>query len=264
MTSYFDGDYFDGDSIDDESLDDPYPRLRDALADQYADAEPEEIEDLLAGVGLSAPAVEFSLASIGKAAAKLAPTVLPIAGTAVGTVFGGPVGAALGGALGQAAGGAIGAATAPRRPAPGAPARGAPARGGSPSAAALLQIVQRPEVLKALLAMALGRAGNPTVPVGGAQAPAGAFGNLIGSLAGRALTEHHAVVAGETGMPGYLLDADGAAVVDPTDPAARADRLLEVLAAAPPDPVDLDEDEPVPDEFDEYWDELDLAELNDD
>lgn len=252
----FGNDYEDwGDAWDEDDEgpdDDPYPALRAALAPEYRYLPPEAIESIFGSIGLSAEDLEFdfgrALRSAGQAAAGLAPTVLPIAGTALGTVFGGPVGGALGGTLGQLAGGAIGTAAGPRprprgpRPVPsvaglrpGAAGLTAPPRapGGSTAAATLLRLLSQPEVLRALQGMALGSLGSRSVPVGGTPVPNGAFANLVGSLATRATAEHHAVAAGEDeGVPAYLLDGTGEPVVDVTLPEERAGRLLELLDAA--------------------------------
>jgi hypothetical protein len=148
----------------------------------------------------------------------------------LGTAIGGPLGGAVGGSLGQVAGGAIGVA-----PPGGTPAgpRSAPAAPGSPAAAQLLQLISRPEVLQALLSLALGRAGRGEIPVGSTPVPPAAFANLIGTLANQAAAEHHALGAhdGEA-VPTYLLDHEGGLAVDPAVPAQRAARLLEVLEQA--------------------------------
>ena len=100
--------------------DDPYPELRAALAPEYRDLPPNEVEAVLESAGLSAEEMEFSLkkafGSVGQFAKAAAPTVLPLAGTVVGTAFGGPAGAAVGGMLGRAAGSAVGGPAGPSRP----------------------------------------------------------------------------------------------------------------------------------------------------
>jgi hypothetical protein len=134
--------------------------------------------------------------------------------------------------------------------------------GGSAAAAQLLRLLTRPELIEALQAMALGTVGRRQVQVGQTPVPPAAFGNLLGSLTSRAVAEHHTIVAGnDAGTPQYLLGADGEVAVDVSDPDARADRLLEVLADSEPvwstaeDSIeDTDED------TDETWDELYLLE----
>ena len=127
-------------------------------------------------------------------------TAVPIAGGAVGTLIGGPVGTALGSQLGNLAASALPArpapppADGPRRPAaaassPGIPAPAAqpvvaapvpsaaavappgvpphraaasPVAGGSAAAAQGLVLTQQPDVLRSLLATALGQHGRQT------------------------------------------------------------------------------------------------------
>jgi len=270
---------------EEDEADDPYPYVRETLAPEYRDLPPEEIEDFLANLGISAEDMEFSLKkafhSVGNFVKKAAPAVLPIVGTAVGTAFGGPAGGAIGGMLGGAAGKAIGQTQAPRRPRLVRPRRPRPtATGGSPAAAQLLQLINRPEILQGLLAMATGRAGRSTVQAGRKSAPAGAIANLLGVLANQAAAEHHAIAA-ETGegVPGYLLDDAGEFIVDPAVPEERAALLLNMLdqaaweqasdAAMAYDSYDDDEAYDVAYELamirreEAFYDEMDLADLYD-
>lgn len=267
--------------------DDPYPLLRESLAPELRRLPAEDIEHLFEQVGLSAEEMEEGIwgsignafRTAGRAVARAAPTLLPVAGTALGTVVGGPVGAAVGGSLGRLAGGAIGAATAPRRrPAPGPqrpgrrPAPAARPSGASPAAAQLLQVLNRPEVLRALQSMALGRSGTSNVTVGSTPVPVGAIANLIGTLANSASSEHHVLVAGEEGgVPVYLLDADGEAVVDLASAEERAQRLLELMdQALLADAAEIayadyamldEEDDYEEDDLDEEEDDLDEEDL---
>ncbi|WP_156165337.1 hypothetical protein [Demequina rhizosphaerae] len=218
-----------------------FPLLREALDPDLRDMASEDVVSLFAGAGLSADEMEWSLgkalSSFGRTAARLAPSILPVAGTVLGTAVGGPLGGALGGSLGSLAGKAVGSATARSRQAqPRVSSRRAPRRvqgppaGAAPAAAQLVQVLNRPEILRALQSMAVGRAGTPNVNVGSSSVPVGAIANLIGTLAGRAAAEHHVVVAGaDEAIPEYLLGADGEAVVDVADESARAGRLLELL-----------------------------------
>jgi hypothetical protein len=228
-----------------------YPALRTVLAEQYRGLPDEGVEALLESVGLSAEDMEFNLGralrDVGNAVVSVAPTVLPIAGTAVGSVFGGPVGGMVGGALGNLAGGAIGAAARPQawptaRPPmrPPMPAGGMPGRpaavGGSGAAAQLLQMINRPEVLRGLQSLAMGALGSRSIPVGGTAAPPAAFANLLATLAGRAVAEHHELVAesAEQGLPAYLVGESGEAVVDVGDSAERGEHLLRLLESSFP------------------------------
>ena len=227
--------------------DDPYPNLREVLVAEYADLPPEDIKELLTRQGISAEDAEDfwgTLKDIGGTVARALPSLLPVAGTVVGTAFGGPVGAALGGTLGQLAGGAIGSAVGGQPAAPGAGPPGALAglastagglfgAGGGGAAGQLLGVIQRPEVLRALMSIVLGNAGRQNVPVGppgnSMPVPVSAFANLLGSLANRAAAEHNVTGHAEAAVPLYLLNARGEFCCDPAVPEQRAARLLELL-----------------------------------
>ncbi len=163
--------------------------LRSALDEGYADASGEAMGDALANVLDSmSPAEGFNFASalnrISKSAGQLvsdptfvavAQTALPIVGGVAGTAIGGPVGTALGSKLGSLAASALPArpAPAPAVPpavpaAPAAPpavpaAPASPVAAGSAAAAQGLVLTQQPEVLRSLLATALGQQGRQTV-----------------------------------------------------------------------------------------------------
>ena len=142
--------------------------LRSALDEGYADASGEAMGDALANVLDSmSPAEGFNFASalnrISKSAGQLvsdptfvavAQTALPIVGGVAGTAIGGPVGTALGSKLGSLAASALPAV-------PAAPA--SPVAAGSAAAAQGLVLTQQPEVLRSLLATALGQQGRQTV-----------------------------------------------------------------------------------------------------
>jgi hypothetical protein len=173
--------------------------LRSALNEDYAEASDEEVGDALANVLDSMSAAEaFNFASalnrIGKGAGQLvsdpafaavAQTALPILGSAAGSMIAGPAGTALGAKFGSMAASALPtrgpaapvpvpaaapvppspvpapAAAAPAAPAPPAPA--SPVAGGSAAAAKGLVLTQQPEVLRSLLAAALGEHGRQMV-----------------------------------------------------------------------------------------------------
>ncbi|MFI5893995.1 hypothetical protein ACIA5D_28235 [Actinoplanes sp. NPDC051513] len=157
--------------------------LRQALREEYADADDEELEDALAEMvaGMD-PAEAFNFAKalnqIGHSAGQLLSdpavasvvrTAAPIAGGALGTVIGGPVGTALGTQLGTLAAGALPAAAVPR-PAPqavvaqAAPvAVASPVAGGSPAAAQAIILANQRDMLQGLLQAALGQYGKQTV-----------------------------------------------------------------------------------------------------
>lgn len=154
--------------------------LRDALSDDFSDASPEDMDDALVSVLDSMSAAEAfnfakALQQIGKGAGQalsdpgvgqMLRTSLPIAGGAVGTVIGGPVGTALGSNLGTVAAKALpgGKPVRPAAPAarPASPVASA-VSGGSAAAAQGLVLTQQPEVLKSLLAMAMGQIGQKSV-----------------------------------------------------------------------------------------------------
>jgi hypothetical protein len=172
--------------------------LRSALDEGYADASGEAMDDALANVLDSmSPAEGFNFASalnrISKGAGQLvsdptfaavAQTALPIIGGVAGTAIGGPVGTALGSKLGSLAASALPArpgpapapapaaaapapspvATPAAAPAPAVPSAAAsPVTAGSAAAAQGLVLTQQPEVLRSLLATALGQQGRQTV-----------------------------------------------------------------------------------------------------
>jgi hypothetical protein len=189
-------DAFAGEDSRAEGLDaaDLTDALRSALNEDYAEAGDEEVGDALANVLDSMSAAEaFNFASalnrIGKGASQLvsdptfaavAQTALPIVGSAAGTMIGGPAGTALGGKLGSLAASALptrpAAAPVPAVPVPAVPVPAVPAAapatptgpaspvaGGSTAAARGLVLTQQPEVLRSLLAAALGEHGRQTV-----------------------------------------------------------------------------------------------------
>ncbi len=176
--------------------------LRSALHEEYADASDEEMSDALANMLDSiSPAEAVSFASalnqIGKGASQLisdpafaavAQVALPVLGGAAGTMIGGPVGAALGGKLGSLAASALPTRPAPAqataRPVAAVPAPTAAvaspagimapaavvAAAPAPSAPAIIPPGipppvpgSQPDVLRSLLATALGQHGTQTV-----------------------------------------------------------------------------------------------------
>jgi len=208
-----------------------YPQISKILAPEYGEMPAEVVEKIIArnfGEDVSPEDLEFSIGNFLKAVAPIAGALAPIAGTVIGTAVGGPlVGAALG-QLGSMAGRAI----APGKPAPpGAmpptPAgQMMPAGGGSPSAAQLLQMLSRPEVFQALMAMIMGGAGSPNMMVGSTSVPSAAVANTIAALANQAAAEYNAVAPGGEAVPRYLLDERGEFLCDPAVPEQRAAVLV--------------------------------------
>ncbi len=66
-----------------------YPGLREVLAPQYRNLPTEDIEELFENYNLSAEDLEgffYTMKKIGKKVVSVAPTILPIAGTAIGAL----------------------------------------------------------------------------------------------------------------------------------------------------------------------------------
>jgi hypothetical protein len=177
----------------------------------------------------------------------VAASALPIAGTAVGTIYGGPLGASVGSKLGGAAAQAIGPSGGRARPAaPAAPAATTtPAQQGSASAAQLLSVVQNPTLLSSLLALAMGQNGRTSVPLAGGdrEVPVGAMVNLVRELAERTAEDAEEILAAEgDAMADYLYDESGCLACDPAVSSQRADALLRVLTADAEAALEGDED----------------------
>ena len=204
--------------------------LRDALQDDFSEASPEEMDDALGEVLESmSPAESFNFAKAlkqiergaGQALSdpvfgQVVRTALPIAAGAVGTVIGGPVGTALGTSLGTAAAGAL-PGGAPARPAVPTPGPAPPAvAGGSAAAAQGLVLTQQPDVLKGLLALAMGQQGKKSVN----GVPVPAIMSMLSSVFGQAAADADELM--------YLdeedADTDGEAL--PVDSAPSSGRSL--------------------------------------
>ena len=173
--------------------------LRDALREEYSDASPVDLEDSLGNVlGSMSPGESFNFAKAlqqietGAKQALSDPTVgqivrtaLPVAGGAVGTIIGGPAGTALGSGLGNAAASALAGAPTPAPAAAARPAAIPQVAGGSAAAAQGLILSQQPDVLKALLALALGQHGRTSVN----GVPVAQIMNMLGSVFGQAAAD---------------------------------------------------------------------------
>lgn len=230
--------------------------LYEALSDEYVDVQPEELAEAMSNVfGSLTPAESFNVAKalgqIGKGAAQalddpalrqIAVAALPIAGGAVGTAVGGPVGTAVGTSLGAAAGTALSptpTSAAPKPSKPAAPATASPppanvpkpaasagaAAQGSAAAAKALACSQQPDVLKALLALALGEHGRSSVN----GIPVGAVMNMLSTIYSRAAADADELSYARERVPSYLFDADGFLSADPISPSERADALYDAL-----------------------------------
>jgi hypothetical protein len=104
--------------------------------------------------------------------------------------------------------------------------------GGGGAAGALMGLLGRPETMNALQSLAGGSGGMVPVGARGTPVPANAFAGLIRSLAAEAEAESFSGEAGES-APGYLMNAAGQFIVDPSLPDHRAAHLLQMLASAP-------------------------------
>jgi hypothetical protein len=205
-----DVDFIDADS--DVDFSELAETLRDVLAEDYSDADPEDLEEALAEVLESmSPAEAFNFGKALKQIQRSAKSVvanplfkqvagaaLPIAGGAVGTLLGGPVGTALGSSLGNAAAGALGGGRPAGRGRPAAGAlsaltgalpgigRAVPAvAGGSAAAAQGLVLTQQPDVLKSLLALSMGQHGQKAVN----GVPVAKVMNMLSSVFGQAAAD---------------------------------------------------------------------------
>ncbi len=276
---------------------DTYQNLRNNINPQFAELSDEQLESVMERAGANAEMMEGFFddlgkfaSSAGKAVLKAAPSILPVAGTIVGTAFGGPIGAQLGGSLGSLAGKAVGAATG--QPSPGGGGGGlgglvsgglgslvsgglGSLLGGSPAAGQLLQTITKPETVQALSSMAMGAMGKPNVSVGGTQVPVSAFGNLLTTLLGKAQSEYAEAMASAEGdgTPGYMKDYSGQAVADPAVPLNRAVALYQLLqtasrqseadAAEADDEADAEAADQEMDALQAEYDEMELAEVYD-
>jgi hypothetical protein len=182
--------------------DDAVTGLRLVLSDAYGDASDVEMADALDAVmGAMSPAEAFDFgkafsqiargagqAFSDPAVASVARTVLPVAGSVLGTAVGGPVGTALGGQLGTLAANAL---PAPRpagptvRPPGPAATPAPPAAGGSTPAAQALVLAGNPLMQHALASAAMGQHGQPQV----AGIPVAQLLGLLGRLVGQAAAE---------------------------------------------------------------------------
>ncbi len=267
--------------------------LRHVLSTDYnelTDNEVEQVLDSVMGEGAAEDLESFwgQVQKIGSTAGGYLKNAAPgmIQGATTGAALGpwGIVGGALtGGAASIAQQAAAPKGTRPAIPSgalpagiPGGPAPAhapqlpsVPRPDGSPAAGQLLQLLARPEIVQALLSMAMGSAGRPSVRVGDTPVPVGGITNLLGVLANQASAEYHAVTAGEsTGTPAYLLDRTGEFVCDPTNAADRAGVVLNLLAESNPwdDSADESASESYaidnPADYDvAFYDGIELAEL---
>jgi hypothetical protein len=220
--------------------DDPYPEIRDSLAEELQDLAPEQIEEIMSHLGVEADVVEDFLSDIGRGVSQ----ALPYAARALpGMIQGAASGAALG-VPGMAAGaalGGVGAITAPPPARPPAPRPAAPPRpaavpaapsitppagaDGASSAAQLLLLLSNPDVVRALMALALGPAGKETITIANRRVPVSEIAAMVSVLSGAAATAGQ----GATTMPaGEDWEDEVPAALD-AEARARADLVAELL-----------------------------------
>lgn len=206
--------------------------LRDALSEELAVAPAHRIGRALGGrLALDLDGVMGVARAAGRRVQQAAPGILH--GAATGFVAGGPAGAVVGGALGAA--GAAG--SSPPGAAPVA-ASGRPAPPiANPAALELLLAVLRPEIVEALMALALGGNGARWVPVAGVPVPVTTAAHLVKSLAEQAAAAHPARPL--TRVPRYLAEAH-ARGQDLASPAVRAESLRALLRESASDVEEWD------------------------
>ena len=182
--------------------------LREVMHEDFADADDEAFEDAVEAIlGDLSAAEGFSFAKAlrqlergaGQALANpvvgdLARKTLPTAGGALGTVIGLPLGTAICSRVGTVAAGALARPGTPTPTRPAQPAQPAqqphlpqtpsPAT-GSAAAAQGLVLTQQPDVLKALMALAMGRYG--AQQVGGV--PVASMMNMLSQVFGQAAAD---------------------------------------------------------------------------
>jgi hypothetical protein len=222
--------------------------LRAALLEDYAGATSGQMEEALVSMlDTMTPAESFNMCKAlrqvekGASQALADPTVAqtaPLLGGAAGAYFGGPVGFTIGSGLGGAAARALSGSGKPALPppttstsvsagAPPTPALKPPVAGGSAAAARGLVLTQQPEVLKSLLALALGEQGRKSID----GVPVGAVMNLLATIFAQAAVDADQL-AHSREVPAYLLGGQGQVQRDLAAPTDRAEALYEVLISA--------------------------------
>lgn len=192
-------------------------RSRELLAERSADLDDAPLDD--GALGETIALVEGARQWARSTARELR-TAAPGAaqGALTGFLVGGPAGAAVG-----AVAGGMGQQGRQHTAAMSAAAPGVE----NAAAVQLLGALLRPETMQALGALALGRAGAPSVPVLGTRVPVTAFANLLATLATQAAARHHQTVFPARTARTHLPDRPGVAA-----PETRAEALLALLAEA--------------------------------
>ena len=240
---FLDGDDFTDD--DDDELLDPYALrlscvLRDAMRPEFAQSSPEEMVGALHGaIDSMSHAESFNFAkALGQierganqalsnpVVGQIARTALPVAVGAAGTLIGGPVGTAIGTSLGTAVAKSLPQAPTRARPVPAPqPAAVDPRVAGSVAATQGLVLTQQPDVLKALLALALGERGASSVN----GVPVGAVMNMLSSVFNKAAEDADEFFHVTGASDGFVNDVEEDGWAEPAD---RGQSLYTKLIAA--------------------------------
>jgi hypothetical protein len=217
---------------------DAYPEIRGTLAEELQDLAPEQIEEIFAHLGAPADVVEDFLSDIGRGISRALPyatQALPgmIQGAASGASLGVPgmiAGAAMGG-IGSLSGPApVTRPSAPSAPGPAVtvPSITPPAGAdGSSSAAQLLLLLANPEVVRALMALALGPAGRQTLTIGGRNVPVTEIAGMLSVLSGAAASTSSRPAA--AAQPAEDSEEDEVPAAVDVEARNRADLIAELL-----------------------------------
>jgi hypothetical protein len=210
----------------------------EAFGDEYAYATPDELDAGLLSVQEAltpAEAINFTsaLRQIRKGAtralthptvAQLAASGIPLAGAAAGTLLGGPAGTAMGSKLGAVAAKALSGGPPAAVPPPAAAPQGSSVAGGSTAAAQGAVLSQQPEVIKSMMALALGDKGRSSV----AGIPVGDVMQMLSTIFGKAAEDAEELRWMDDGQPGDAEDL----YADPASPEERAQALYSALLDA--------------------------------
>ncbi|PSB14144.1 hypothetical protein C7B76_17285 [filamentous cyanobacterium CCP2] len=146
------------------------------------------------------------------------------------------------------------------------------------TATQLVSAILQPQVLQALLAMAIGSAARQEIQVGDVQVPTRAFANMLGVLGQQAAQQSSIadLPTSPTGspsmgesVPAYLLDGEGNLIADPAVPEARAIALFNLLQQTNQEQLAVETARPSAqlrysarqNHLDEFYDALELTEL---
>ena len=141
---------------------------------------------------------------------------------------------------------------APAAASPAAQPVAAGMQAGGGAANQLLSLLSRPEILQAIMSLAMGQAGRRQVMVGQTAVPTAAIANAVGTLATHAAYQSPQMSVRETeSATEYLQDGAGNWLADPGDALSRAEALINLLNVTPPpviEDIDLEDEIEVFDE----------------